>query len=101
MEEWIKVPEEYGDYEINTNGIVRNSKTGHIMKPNYNSGYYRVGLKKSIRVHQLMAICFLNHRPNGMKVVVDHINNIRTDNRLENLQIITQKENVQKYYKNR
>ena len=31
-----------------------------------------------------------------MKLVVDHINNIKTDNRLENLQLITQSQNIKK-----
>ena len=33
---------------------------------------------------------------NDVKLVVDHINNIKTDNRLENLQSITQSQNVKK-----
>ena len=98
MERWIKVPEEYGNYEINTNGVIRNIETKKIKKQGLNSKYYRVCLKKLVRVHQLMAICWLNHIPNGVKLVVDHINNDRLDNRLENLQLITQKENVQKWY---
>ena len=38
---------------------------------------------------------FLNHKPNK-EFVVDHINNIKLDNRLENLQLITQRENSSK-----
>jgi ribosomal protein L15E len=46
-------------------------------------------------------MAFLNHTPCGYKIVVDHIdNNIKTDNRLENLQLITQRENVSKDIKN-
>jgi hypothetical protein len=62
-------------------------------------GYYRVGLYSNKKyynrqVHQLVAISFLNHNPNGSKLVVNHKNFIRIDNRLENLEIITQRENV-------
>ena len=100
MERWIKIPEEYGNYEISTLGVIRNCETKIIKKQAINSRYYRVTFgTQNVRVHQLMAICFLNHTPNGMRTVVDHINNNRLDNRLENLQIITQKENIQKYYK--
>jgi len=48
------------------------------------------------KVHQLMAITFLGHKPCGHQFVVDHINNNSTDNRLKNLQIITNRQNTSK-----
>ena len=39
---------------------------------------------------------FLGHKPNGCKIVVDHINNDKLDNRVENLQVITQRQNSTK-----
>ncbi len=57
---------------------------------------HNAGAKKTITTHQLMAIAFLNHKPNGITLVVDHINNIKTDNRIENLQVITNRENCSK-----
>lgn len=48
---------------------------------------------KKYRVHKLVAMAFLNHIPSGMDRVVDHINNDRKDNRLENLQVISVREN--------
>ena len=54
------------------------------------------GKKKTIKVHQLVAVTFLNHTPNGSKLVVDRINNNRLDNKLSNLQIITQRQNINK-----
>lgn len=55
-----------------------------------------LGVVKSYKVHQLVAITFLGHIPCKMDRVVDHINNIKTDNRLENLQIISARENTTK-----
>jgi hypothetical protein len=68
-------------------------------------GYPRVDLKKdgkrkSRTVHQLVAEAFLNHKPCGYKLVVNHINFIKHDNRLENLEIDTQRNNTnQKHLK--
>lgn len=54
------------------------------------------GIKKRYNVHVLMAMSFLNHIPNKYKIVVDHINNIKTDNTLSNLQLITHRQNSSK-----
>ena len=47
-----------------------------------------------IPVHRLVYAWFHNYVPEGM--VVDHINNIKTDNRIENLQLLTPSENIWK-----
>ena len=39
---------------------------------------------------------FLNHNPNGHKVVVDHVDNNKTNNSIYNLQVITARLNVSK-----
>jgi len=83
--------------------LPRLSKTGRKFKGKIcklhigNNGYLRVGIgQKMKRVHQLVAEAFLDHAPCGYHIVVDHINNVSTDNRLSNLQIITQRENSSK-----
>ena len=45
-------------------------------------------------VHNVITLCYLGEKPHGYQT--DHINSIRTDNRLENLQYITQQQNTQK-----
>lgn len=52
--------------------------------------------RKKFSTHQLMAVAFLNHTIDGHNMVVDHINNDPLDNRLENLQVITTRENTTK-----
>ena len=53
--------------------------------------------KKHYCVHQLVAMAFLGHVPNGkMDLVVDHINCDKQDNRLENLRILSAKDNARR-----
>jgi hypothetical protein len=108
METWKAIPGYEGLYEMSTCGKVKSlnyhktGKTQELKQGKGRKGYLGVALvkdgkKKNFRVHQLMGITFLGHIPNGMKTVVDHIdNNNRTDNSLENLQIITNRENISK-----
>ena len=71
---------------------------GKMLKPYLSDkGYYRVQIAgKTKKVHQLVAEAFLDHKPCGMNLVVDHINNVRTDNRVSNLQLISHRENISK-----
>ena len=55
--------------------------------------------QKSIQVHRFVWECFNGLIPEGK--VIDHVNDIRDDNRLSNLQLMTQKENLKKSAKNR
>ena len=93
-----------GHYQVSNLGRVKSVKFNKekILKPGFDSnGYYIVNLCKNNKryvkkIHQLVAMYFLDHNPNGMVIVVDHKNNIKTDNRLENLQIITNRQNTSK-----
>lgn len=100
MKEYTQIPG-FENYGISKDGEVKNLKTERILKTTTSAnGYPTVGLCKKgtvkvISVHSLMAQIFLNHTPNYI-TVPDHINGIKTDNRLENLHIITQRQNVSK-----
>ena len=64
-------------------------------------GYKRVRLYKDNSnrgklVHQLVTESFMGHVPNGRVIVPNHINHDRTDNRIENLEIVTTRENTNK-----
>jgi CRISPR/Cas system-associated protein Cas7 (RAMP superfamily) len=54
------------------------------------------GKRKTREVHQLVAEAFLGHVPCGYKLVVDHIDNNKLNNRVDNLQLISQRENASK-----
>lgn len=99
---WKDVKGYEGIYQVSNLGRVKSLKFGkeRILKGGIDGvGYLTVSLSKNgkvktHKVHVLVAIAFLGHTPCGYKLVVDHKNFIRHDCRLENLEIITQRENA-------
>ena len=87
------------NYSINLETAeIRNNKTGRILKPQLNNGYYQVGLhmnskQKKYLVHVLVWIAN-NGFYDTNKYVIDHINHIKTDNRIENLRLVSQSVNI-------
>jgi hypothetical protein len=56
-------------------------------------GLSKDGLVKTVKVHQLVAESFLNHKRCGLKLVVNHIDFNKANNKVENLEIVTAREN--------
>ena len=105
-ERWKTVPG-YGNYEVSSLGKVRSLNYrgwGRIQELVINTipnGYCLTQLvngskRRKFYIHQLVAMTFLDHKPEGSKIVIDHINSNKLDNRLENIQIVTNRENCSK-----
>lgn len=91
------------DYLIFADGNVYSRKSQRMLKP-YASKYpylrvdlHKDGKGKSMPIHRLVATAFIPNPEN--KGEVNHINGIKTDNRVENLEWVTHKENVHHAYK--
>ncbi len=97
---WKKI--ENSNYVLNERGEVKNIRTGYKIKYQIdNKGYARVkivcnGKGKSYKIHKLVARYFIGETPIGC--VVSHKDNDKLNNRLENLEYITQTENSKRAY---
>jgi hypothetical protein len=116
MEIWKTIKDFEGYYEVSNLGRVKSIKRigllrngihpvvykEKILKPAKDGfGYLIVSLsknniKKTFKIHHLVTIEFLNHKKCKFELVVDHIDSNKQNNNLDNLQIISQRENTSK-----
>ena len=103
-EVWRDIPN-YEGYQASNLGRIKSLERidalGHrlkekILKPQLGRRYYQVclckqSIKKTCKIHRLVWEAFNGQIPEGLQV--NHINEIKADNRLENLNLMTAKEN--------
>jgi hypothetical protein len=94
MEIWKDIIGYESEYQISTFGRVKNIKLNKVLKGSLDKdGYPRVGIKgKTFRVNRLVAINFISNTNNNDQV--NHINGIKADNRIENLEWMSCIENI-------
>lgn len=108
VEIFKEIPNYEGFYQVSNIGNVKNRHGKILSKHLINSGYYVVDLhnghgketRKKYPVHILMAMAFYGHVPNRFTMVCDHINEVKTDNRIENIRIVTSRFNTARCMKN-
>lgn len=109
---WKDVPGYEGYYQVSNMGRVRSLDRvityksgarkllkGKMLSPAMSNGYKQVALRmkgrrKTFKFSQLVAMAFLGHKPDGHKLVVDHIDGNKLDDRVENLRIVTNRANA-------
>ena len=97
MEVWTKV-KGLTKYEVSSEGRIRNSKTGRILRTNKNDrGYVQVCLRENNRqftksVHRLVADSFYDGDHDSFDV--NHIDGNKSNNHISNLEFCTRQENI-------
>jgi hypothetical protein len=97
---------DYPKYYITRDGKIFSTSAKRFLKiKTDSSGYkmidiYKGGIQRSILMHREVANLFIENTDPENKTYVNHINKVKDDNRVENLEWVTPSENMFHAYKN-
>jgi hypothetical protein len=88
-------------YSINfEKGSIINTKTKRLLGQETGNGYIMVGInQKKYSIHRIIYESKHGSIPEGM--VIDHVDSVKTNNSLSNLEMVTPSENVRRSVKNK
>lgn len=105
IEIWLPIGKALGLFDVSNFGSILNPRTGKVLKARPNrKGYLQVIVSVPgkrglcLIVHRCVAEAFIGPLPDGM--VTNHIDAVKTNCRLDNLEYITPNENMQHAYDN-
>ena len=91
----------YSNYMISKDGKIYSKSIKRLCRCTIlPSGYHKIKLKsdsntyKDLYIHVIVAITYLNYIPSTNQYVINHIDSNKSNNTLENLEIVTQKQNM-------
>ncbi len=100
LKDFVVIPN-YPNYMVSKKGEIYSQKIERLccitILPN---GYHKIKLKasngkyKDLYIHVIVAITYLNYVPSSNKYVINHKDGIKGNNNLDNLEIVTQSENM-------
>lgn len=97
VEKWNDVLGYEGLYKASNFGRIKNNRNKILSPRDNGKGYLRVyltkdGVSKEHYIHRLVWEAFNGKIPDNL--VINHLSEIKSDNSLDNLEVITQKENL-------
>jgi len=104
-ERWIDISN-FNNYQVHPTLGIRNKKTGRLLKGRTWLGYPRVtlmsdGKKHEIKIHRIVAEHFIKNPDPENKLIVNHKNGNRIDFSVNNLEWMSQSENMFDRWANR
>lgn len=102
-ERWAAI-QGFPNYLVSNLGRIKNVKFNRVLNPSLSkkNGYLRVNLCSDNKcvtklVHKLVVDGFIGEIPNGLEI--NHIDGIKTNCKIENLELVTPSENVRHAFK--